>query len=256
MSTNNEPFVSWSFYHTFYDRHHLPKGVFLVGDSSVFYGWPCCPIVQCRGLWPDHDRSSGEVCDPDAWEWYHRYADRDVEFYENSLDPRAQVLYCNETEIFLRDLVTSTPALEKEIRRRDDEERIPAEAARRASAARFEAEQERERQRRQAMTPQERKQEEDAAVDRVRQAVRRATMPFGARPSPRTPTQQVSQLPPATPVLSAAQAKFREEMLAGRIPYPSAQVDELPEVSAPPVKASAAMSRPFAANSEGNEHVR
>jgi hypothetical protein len=127
------------FRHTFYNANHLPKGVFLLDDSSVFYGWPCNPIVRCIGRWPDHDRASGEVCDPDSWKYYYDRASGDVEFYVDSLNPSDPILCCRETDVFLRDLVTSTPALEKEIRRRDDIEGIPGRARIKAVEAQYEA---------------------------------------------------------------------------------------------------------------------
>src|ERR1700733_3630988 len=105
MSTD-ESFVSWSFYSTFYNRDHLPWGVWLVGDSSIFHDWPGRAIVRCSGRYPNHDRTSGAACDPDSPipDW-----DQNPDFYEDSLRPGAQVLYCNKTEIFLRDLLASTP---------------------------------------------------------------------------------------------------------------------------------------------------
>jgi hypothetical protein len=192
-----------TFRHTFFNDRNLPKGVWLLSDSSVFYTWSYQAIVRCMGRWPDHDRASG-----------------DVEFYEDSLSPGAKVLCCRETDIFLRELVTSTPALEAEIRHRDDAERIPAEAARKAANERYEAKQDRERQRRQAMTPQEREREDTATEARVMQAVRSAIR----KPA----THQhcacccaTRERPTALYPGQVDMAKHAEDMRAGRIPSPS-----------------------------------
>jgi hypothetical protein len=209
-----------TFRDTFFNDRNLPKGAWLLSDSSVFYTWSYQAIVRCMGRWPDHDRASGEVCDPDSWKYYYDRASGDVEFYEDSLSPGAKVLCCRETDIFLRELVTSTPALEAEIRRRDDAERIPAEAARKAANERYEAKQDRERQRRQAMTPQEREREDTAAEARVMQAVRSAIR----KPA----TQQhcacccaSRERPTALYPGQVDMAKHAEDMRAGRIPSPS-----------------------------------
>lgn len=130
------------FRHTFYNSNHLPKGVWLHGNFSTFYDSHGGSIIQCVGRYPDHDRTAGEVCE---WQSPIPDWDKNPEFYEDSLCAGAQVLCCRETDVFLRELVTSTPALEAEIRRRDDAERIPAMAAQKAANERYEAEQERRR---------------------------------------------------------------------------------------------------------------
>lgn len=132
MSTD-EQFVSRSFYSTFFNKSHLPLGVWLHGNFSTFHDNHGGAIVRCMGRWPDHDRASGEVCE---WQSPIPDWDKNPEFYEDSMRPGAQVLNCRETEIILHDLVTSTPALEKEIRRRDDAERSASEASQRAGAER------------------------------------------------------------------------------------------------------------------------
>jgi len=185
---------------TFFNTHHLPKGVFLFADGgSVFYDWSYQPIVRCMGHWPDHVRASGEPCDPANWNWYYDHALRDIEFYEDTLDAKRVVLHCHETTVLHRELLESTPALEIEIRRRDDAERIPAEAAQRASVKRYEERCEQERLRRLAMTPQERETEDAACVARITQAFRRAV------PKASAPKQPPStfQLQPGTPIPSA-----------------------------------------------------
>jgi hypothetical protein len=170
------------FRHTFYNSNRLPWGVWLVGDSSIFYDWPGFAIIRCTGRYPDHDRSSGEVCDPESpiLDW-----DQSIEFYEDSLRPGAQVLCCRETDIFLRELVTSMPALEKEIRRRDDIEGIPGRARIKAAEAAFEAE--RERRRFAALSPAMTKHAEDMRAGRI---------PFPSAPAAEEPTTFKPRLGP------------------------------------------------------------
>jgi hypothetical protein len=126
-----------SFHSTFYNKRHLPRGVWLQGDSSTFYADSFSPIVRCSGRYPDHDRASGEVCDPMCVPHW----DREIEFYDDTyyggpIDLSAMGICGNERDDFHRELLKSTQALEKEIRRRDDEERSVSEASRRASAER------------------------------------------------------------------------------------------------------------------------
>src|ERR1700722_15872580 len=150
-----------TFHSTFYNKRHLPRGVWLQGDSSIFYADSLSPIVRCTGRYPNHDRASGEVCDPMS------VPDNDgqIEFYDDGyyggpIDLSTIGICGKERDDFHRELLKSMPALEKEIRRRDDAERIPAEAARKASEERARLRDERERQRREAMTAQERERED------------------------------------------------------------------------------------------------
>lgn len=97
--------------------------------------------------------------------------DSDIEFYDDTyyggpIDLSAMGICGKERDDFHRELLRSTPALEKEIRRRDDTERADSEASQRAST-------ERARLRRERETIQ-------AAIQRtnkLREDMRRAGMP-------------------------------------------------------------------------------
>jgi hypothetical protein len=178
-----------TFHSTFYNDRHLPRGVWLHGESSTFHDGSLSPIVRCAGRYPNHDRASGEVCDPMSVP----DNDGEIEFYDDGyyggpIDLSAMGICGKERDDFHRELLKSTPALEKEIRRRDDAERIPAEAAQKASQERARQRDERERQRQEAMTPDERKRELDGILQAIRRAAPKpATQPLAPQGMPLPP---------------------------------------------------------------------
>jgi RecA-family ATPase len=184
-----------SFHSTFYNKNHLPRGVWLQGDSSIFFdaSYGSSPIVRCSGRYPNHDRTSGEVCDPTS----SPDSDGEIEFYDDTfyggpIDLSAMGICGKEREDFHRELLKSTPALEKEIRRRDEADRITDEAARKASAQRAADRAERERKRREALTPQQRAWEDGASERAFRRAAPKPIGPF-------VPPTLPPKLPPNTP---------------------------------------------------------